>query len=182
MLQHIHVIRCIMRRVELTIRSPTASAWLVSAILIISTGELYYEIQKATIAQLFDRPFTDGELMPIAVVLSLFATCSLIWLISLYCLPGKITLDPENRTLSRKKLKWFRQFEITHPLEDWRVEVTYFSVKDKENRHFKRILLGTTTYAEVLLFGDLSRGEELIDGFNDLDDQLGNYVVSIETR
>ena len=66
-------------------------------------------------------------------------------------------------------------------MEDWRAEITYFSQKDKDNKHFKKILLGTTTYAEIILFADLRQGEALIDALNDLHDQLGNYVVTIET-
>jgi|JYMV01.1.fsa_nt_gi hypothetical protein len=170
-----------MRRVELTIRSPTATAWLLSAIGIICTGELYYEMQKSKVAQFFDRPFTDGELMPIVIVLGVLSACTLLWLMSLYCLPGKITLDPETQTLSRLKLKGFRQLEIKHPLKDWRAEITYFSQKDKDNKHFKKILLGTTTYAEIILFADLSRGEALVEALSDLHDQLGNYVITIET-
>ena len=181
MLSHSRVIRRLMRRVELTVRSPTATAWLVSAISIICTGELYYEVQQTKVAQFFGRPFTDGEILPFVAILGLISIGALIWLISLYWIPGKITVDPETGTLSRLKLKGFRQVEIKHSLEEWRVEITYFSQKDKDNRHFKKILLGTTTFAEVLIFSDLRQGETLAEQLEELHDQLGNFVVTIET-
>ncbi len=169
-----------MRRVELSVRSPTAASWLVCAAGIICTGELYYEVQKPQIARILGQPFTDGELFPIIILLSLLTISAICWLLSLYWSPGKITFDRESRILTRLKSKWFRQIAVKAPIESWRVEITYFSQKDKDNKHFKKVLLGTKTHAEIILFADLHKGEALIQLFEELKEEWGNYVVTIE--
>jgi hypothetical protein len=163
------------------IRSPTGRAWISFATSFIVAGELFYDLRKNEAANYFNHQLSDAQLFPIIVLFALIALASLVWLILLYVRPGSLTLDSEEARVSRTRRKMLRRWTVEAPARDWRVRMVFFTDEHRQQGVFKRIELRGPNYEEVLLFGDLKRGEDLARALDALGDQLGELRVDVES-
>ena len=169
-----------MHDVELTVRSPTGAAWLCNAFFMIVTGEIYFEIQNKTVHHLLGHTFSSGEATPLIIGSSLAFVVSLVWLLSLYLRPGKIKINQHRGILSRVRFTPFGTREVTESIERWAVTISFFSQNDLKNQVFKKILLGTSSHQEVILYSDVPHGDQLLMALNGIKSRLKRHQIEIK--
>jgi hypothetical protein len=128
---------------------------MVTLVAVIATGEVFYERQKPTLANFFDRPFTDDELVLPIALLGIVAVAALAWLLSLYVRPGSLVIDPDAGRLRRERRPYGRTHAIDAPAGEWRVRLVYFNEEERARGAFKRLELDGPGLREVLLYTDV---------------------------
>ena len=168
-----------MHDVELTVRSPTGSAWLCSAFSVILTGELYFEIQNKTVHYFLGHTFSSDEATPLVIGATLICILSIAWLLSFYLCPGKIKINQSEGSLSRVQFTPLGSKEITEPMECWTVKVVFFSQNDLNNQVFKKVIMGTSTYKEVILYSDTPNRDHFLMTLNEIQKKLKSFKIEI---
>jgi len=168
-----------MHDVELTVRSPTGSAWLCSAFSVILTGELYFEVQNKTIHHFLDYAFSSSEATPLLIGATLTCALSIAWLLALYVRPGKIRINQSQGSLSRVQFSPLGAREVTEPMELWAIKVVFFSQNDLKNQVFKKVIMSTATYREVILYSDTPNGEHFLMTLNEIQKNLKSFEIEL---
>ncbi len=169
-----------MTTLETKIRPPTGTSWVTTVAAIIVSGEAYYESSKGPKGTFFSFQLLSEELVWIAVIGGVIALLALFYSLSLYFLPGKLSIDPTTQKYSRILRRPFKLHHFEGPLTDLSLLIHFYSVTDHERGMFRRIEIEIPTEREILLFGDLPSGDDFILSAREYKEHFGRFEEIIK--
>jgi hypothetical protein len=169
-----------MTRLDIPVRSPTGTAWILAVMPFIFGGELWWEALKTETATFFRIPFSDVELYAVVAVCGALSLVGIVWVVSLYFSPGRLIIDPDLGVLRRERRERWRRRTIEQPLAKWQVQVQFFSEAYRTKGAFRRLELKGPGIHEVLLLADLPDGKTLYLAFEAIRDRLGGFHIEIK--
>ena len=164
-----------MTTLETKIRPPTGTSWVTTVAAVIVSGEAYYESTKGARGTLFSFHLQSAELLTIGIVGGVVAFVALLYSLSLYFLPGALKIDPNTQKYFRTLRKPFKLHHFEGPLTELSLLIHFYSPPDQERGIFKRIEIEIPTEREILLFGDLPRGDEFILSAREYKEHFGCF-------
>ncbi len=192
-----------MGTINTKVRSPTATAWALSAITVVLFGEMAFDLRDGKAVKFLIFEFSDTIALMVTIVLGLCALLFIGWLISLYADPGLLELFPiraasigpddqtkvptgsddsssdDNKSyqLRRQRRLRFRQQRYSGALGEWEVSIQCYSTAEEKLGVFKRIELSGPGLKEVLLYGDIRSDGNLLESLAEYRELFGRFDI-----
>ena len=171
-----------MQRLDIHVRSPTGTAWILALVPFIFGGELLWEALKPEIATFFRIPFSDLEVYAAAAVCGAVSALGFAWVASLYVSPGRLLIDPDLGVMRRERRLAWRQEVVEAPLKEWQVRIQFYSERYRAEGAYRRLELKGPGLHEVLLLSDVPDGKVLCDSLEAAQGGLGSFEIELKQR